>query len=268
VAEAIRAGLGPGCSVRLNTVATDLRWSRDQVEVRCRSRLGEEVDPVRARFAVVTLPLGVLQAPEGAAGAVRFDPPIPGIREAARALVMGSVVKLVFRFRAPFWEDALHFHAEDGSGTRERKLFLADGPFPTWWTPSPVVAPLLTAWAGGGAARRVRERGDPVGVALDTLAQLLGTTRRRIDAELEDRHFHDWDADPFALGAYSYVPAGALAAQRALRRPVEDTLFFAGEATATEGWNGTVDGAIESGRRAAGEILERIGATWVSPFGT
>ena len=68
-------------------------------------------------------------------------------------------------------------------------------------------------------------------------------------------HYHDWTADPYAHGAYSYVPAGALDAQSELGRSIEDTLFFAGEATAPGGWNGTVDGAIESGYRAAREIL-------------
>jgi monoamine oxidase len=70
----------------------------------------------------------------------------------------------------------------------------------------------------------------------------------------DDAAYHGWDADPFARGAYSWLPAGALGQQRRLAEPVENTLFFAGEATAAPARNGTVDGAIESGRRAAGEM--------------
>lgn len=258
VAEGLRAGLGPGCDVRLNRVVTEVRWDADGAELRCRSRRGGELEPVRARRVLATLPLGVLQAPDGAAGAVRFAPEVPAKRAAAAELAMGSVVKVVFRFRRPFWEEALRFPGEDDPGVRELKFFMGDGAFPTWWTPSPVQAPLLTAWAGGGAARRVLAGGDPIGSALDTLAEMLGMERGRVEAELEECHRHDWDADPFARGAYSSVPAGALEARAELARPVGDTLYFAGEATATDGWNGTVDGAIESGRRAAREILERV----------
>jgi len=92
-------------------------------------------------------------------------------------------------------------------------------------------------------------------VALDSLARMVGTDRGRVEARLEGWAFHDWDADPYARGAYSWVPAGGMDARDELARPVDGTLFFAGEATAKEGMNGTVDGAIESGRRAAREIL-------------
>lgn len=53
----------------------------------------------------------------------------------------------------------------------------------------------------------------------------------------------------------SYVPSGGLSAQAELAHPVGDTLFFAGEATNTEGHNGTVHGAIATGLRAASEVL-------------
>ena len=45
-------------------------------------------------------------------------------------------------------------------------------------------------------------------------------------------------------------------APRMLGEPVEGTLFFAGEATDLDGQNGTVHGAMASGRRAAGEVIE------------
>jgi monoamine oxidase len=72
---------------------------------------------------------------------------------------------------------------------------------------------------------------------------------------LQDFAYHDWQADPFARGAYSYVTVGGLWAQRALAQPVAGTLFFAGEATHWEGHFATVHGAIASGRRAAQEAL-------------
>ncbi|MBV9772895.1 MAG: FAD-dependent oxidoreductase [Gemmatimonadetes bacterium] len=254
---ALRAGLAPHGRVRLGVTVTEVRWERGGVEVRCRATGGGELDPVRARRVLVTLPLGVLQAPDGAEGAVRFVPEVADRREAMGRLAMGHVLKVTLHLRSALWEEVLRF-PEDADGTEEHKMFMGAEAVPTWWTPSPVCAPSIVGWAGGAGARRALEGGDPVGAAVGSLARMLGVERRRVEAELEGVHRHDWDADPFARGAYSYVPAGGLEAQRALGAPVEDTLFWAGEATATGGWNGTVDGAMTSGRRAAREILERV----------
>jgi hypothetical protein len=53
------------------------------------------------------------------------------------------------------------------------------------------------------------------------------------------------------------VPVGARGAREGLAEPVEDTLFFAGEAANLNGHGGTVHGAIESGRHATRSILDR-----------
>jgi len=71
------------------------------------------------------------------------------------------------------------------------------------------------------------------------------------EAYPEAVYFHDWRAEPFFRGAYSYVPAKALPARKSLAKPVDDTLFFAGEATDWNGHRSTAHGAIASGRRAA-----------------
>lgn len=253
VAAGLHARIGPRAEVRLATVVEEVRWEEGAVEVSCRSPWGGEVDGVRARRALVTLPLGVLQAGPDQPGAVRFTPEIDTHREAARALAMGEVVKVVLHFRRPFWEDTLRFPRGEEPGTGALKFLVADTPIPTWWTPAPLQLPILTGWAGGGAALRMRDPAHPLDEALDSLAALLGLPRRRIESELLRAMHHDWASDPLARGAYSYLPAGGSAHQARLSTPIADTLFFAGEATATDGYNGTVDGAIESGRRAAAE---------------
>jgi monoamine oxidase len=85
----------------------------------------------------------------------------------------------------------------------------------------------------------------------------MGFREDRLRGLLENAYFHDWHADPFARGAYSYVPVGALRAREALAKPVGGTLYFAGEATETNGHSATVHGAIASGKRAARQILQR-----------
>ena len=132
---------------------------------------------------------------------------------------------------------------------------------PTWWTAYPAIAPQLTGWAGGPPAARLVNQPEHVIVdhALDALADVLGLPRGRIEGALVGTHTHNWHADPFARGAYSYVTVNGMDAVRALAAPVEHTLFFAGEATNTDGHTGTVHGAIATGRRAAREIPVGIG---------
>lgn len=73
----------------------------------------------------------------------------------------------------------------------------------------------------------------------------------------EGTFLHNWQADPFARGAYSYIPTGALEAQALLAQPLAGALVFAGEALTTDELITTVHGAIGSGRRAARVLLEQ-----------
>ncbi|MGZ8263054.1 MAG: FAD-dependent oxidoreductase, partial [Burkholderiales bacterium] len=71
----------------------------------------------------------------------------------------------------------------------------------------------------------------------------------------EGAWLHDWQRDPYARGAYSYVVVGGDKARAQLAAPLAGTLFFAGEAADAEGEAGTVAGALQSGLRAAREVL-------------
>jgi monoamine oxidase len=168
---------------------------------------------------------------------------------AARQLVMGHVVKVILRFTSAFWEERglenLSFlHA------RNQKV-------PTWWTVRPVAAPVLVGWAGGPPADGLALRGEEyiVDTAIESLASALKMNTESIEALMSAFAIADWQADPFSLGAYSYIPVGGIVAPMQLAEPVADTLFFAGEATAVDGDSATVHGAINSGYRAADEVL-------------
>lgn len=274
----LAAGLGLEDAVRLNHVVTRVRRRPGGVELEVESRTGARLGTVRARCAVVTLPLGVLAATDGTAPG--FEPPLPGAyREAVRKLAMGDVYKLVLRFRDRFWEWEPGL-AAGGSGRASRIAglprvdasgpgldrssitFLYAGPtYDVFWTALPVRAPVLVAWAGASVARRLAASPveQAVEAAVGELAGLLGMHRGFVEGRLEAWYHHDWIHDPFTRGAYAYLPVGGLEAQAVLRRPVDGVLFFAGEALAEEGEIGTVHGAIDSGRRAAAEVLEALG---------
>ena len=128
---------------------------------------------------------------------------------------------------------------------------------PTWWTLAPSEEPLLVGWTGGPRAEASPPDAESwLQPALATLGKLLGRTSGWLRAELVSSHAHNWSVDPFARGAYGYVRVGGLEALRRWGEPVEDTLYFAGEATNAEGYIGTVHGAMASGERAARLILQ------------
>ena len=121
----------------------------------------------------------------------------------------------------------------------------------------PEKLPIITGWATFKCAEELSGRSENFVMekALETLARLLNIDKQEIEGLLESGYWHDWQTDPFSFGAYSYVKVGGGRAQRELAMPMENTLFFAGEATDFSGHHGTVHGAIASGRRAAEEIL-------------
>jgi monoamine oxidase len=243
ICDHLRNG-GLRAALHLNTEVTALSWRPGSVEVEARTRTGRPAGPFTARRALVTVPLGVLQA-----GSIRFDPQPPNL-EAARGLFMGQAVRMTLHFRERFWE------RHEGAAELGF-LHVSDPCMPTWWSAQPVRAPLLTGWAGGAIAEQYAGRGDAFAVeqALRALARVLRIPQREIEAQLEAWYWHDWQADPYALGAYSYAPPGGGDARRRLATPAAGTLFFAGEATNLEGHGAMVHGAIASGRRAAAEIL-------------
>jgi monoamine oxidase len=90
---------------------------------------------------------------------------------------------------------------------------------------------------------------------LGTLAKVFDCSLAELKGLLLSWHVHDWDGDEYTRGAYSYVPVNALDAPQKLARPVEDTLFFAGEHTDTSGRWGTVHAALATGSLAAQRVL-------------
>ena len=245
-----------GVSIRLNTVVESIAWKHGHAELAARSEGGAL--NLTAKRVLITLPLGVLQA-----GTVRFAPPLP--LEKLRAigyLEMGKVIRVTLCFRERFWEN-LRPPNSKSSQTLSNLAFLLsrDEWFPTWWTQQSQDLPILVGWAPFPSAQRLsgRTEGFIVEKALETLARLLGLDRKETSSRLRSAHIHDWQTDPFSLGAYSYVKIGGGNAEHDLGLSVENTLFFAGEATDVTGHIGTVHGAIASGRRVAQEVVEGTG---------
>jgi monoamine oxidase len=194
--------------------------------------------------------VGVLRARPPEPGAVRFLPRLPEKERAWNRLEMGPLMKAVLRFRSPFWRARKEL--------RRFGFFHAPGsPFPTWWTMDPHRSRHLVGWAGGPGALTLSGLPEEAVLeqALGTLSRIFGLGLPVLQAEFESWRLMNWQREPFTRGGYCVIPSGALEDLETLAAPVEGTLFFAGEATHTEGEEGTVHGALETGLRAAREIL-------------
>jgi monoamine oxidase len=195
----------------------------------------------------------VLKAHAGEAGHIAFEPALAMKQNALPKLESGPVSKLMLRFRSAVWEQF------DDGRARGASFFHAENqPFQVFWTQVPTRAPLLVAWLGGPRVAGADPHGDTAHLANQALRSLDSLFGKQWDVtdELEAVYCHDWQRDPFARGAYSYVGVGGSTAREELAASVEGTLFFAGEATDTEGEAATVTGALQSGERAANEIIE------------
>ncbi|MGQ0656039.1 MAG: flavin monoamine oxidase family protein [Betaproteobacteria bacterium] len=223
-----------GARLQLGAAVREVRWRPGSVLLR--GTFAGRAFAFTAKKAVITLPLGVLQA-------VRFAPRLEK-SGALQKLASGPVIRVAMGFHEPFWEKrapgVAFFH-------------VPDAPFPTFWTPLPMRARLLTAWAGGPKAAALTGLPAPalVDAALLSVERVFGKRARRL---LAFAIAQDWEADPFSRGGYSYVLVGGKGAREELARPVADTLYFAGEATDSEE-AGTVAGALRSGQRAAQQII-------------
>jgi monoamine oxidase len=242
-------------TIQTDTIVEHIFWKAGSVQLKASGHDGPCT--LETSQVLITLPISILKN-SGQPGAVAFNPPLPQDKlSALNNLEMGKVIRIVLRFQHRFWET---IQPSGGRATLSDMSFLfsEDDLFPTWWTRMPAKVPLITGWAPFRSAEKLSGKSKEVVVedALRNLSRLLRVERKDLRNWLQEAHFHDWQKDPFSLGAYSYAKVGADGSQHSLGMPIDRTLFFAGEATDTSGNNGTVHGAIASGYRAAREIIE------------
>ncbi|OGS63392.1 MAG: hypothetical protein A3K59_06050 [Euryarchaeota archaeon RBG_19FT_COMBO_69_17] len=242
---ATRRAQGLGDRIRLRTRVERIDWSEDGARVESVGPDGRESRMARA--AVVTLPLGVLKA-----GDVVFEPPLPPAkREAIEALGYGHANKVLLLFDASVRETALgratSLSDEDGTWYFLPKRRPAEGPV------------AVEAFVAGRKARDLSSvpEAEAVGRILDDLGRMLGGIDLR--PQLLASRYVDWSSDPYSKGAYTFPsPSGLMAVRRVLSEPIGTSLFFAGEATHSRGEYATIHGALESGVRAADEVLRAL----------
>jgi monoamine oxidase len=234
---ALIAKLGEQVPLSLSTPASRISWSGRDVTVET------PAGKIAARAAIVTVSSNVL-----AAGNIKFTPELPKRQlDAATNLSLGSYDHIVLQLSGnPLGLGRDDVIIEQSNSTRTALLFANMGS-----------SSLCSIDVAGSFGRDLSSQGEPamVAFAVEWLTKLFGSD---VVAAVKKSSATRWNAAPFALGAMSVAPPGAQPSRKILSEPT-GALFLAGEATHETLW-GTVDGAWESGERAAEAALRRIGA--------
>jgi len=245
-----------------------LAGGTQQLSIRMAEELGDRVQlsaPVRSirtdEDGVVVGDLHALRAivaiPPALAGRIEYDPPLPSARDQlTQRMPMGSVIKCIAVYDEPFWR---------GDGLTGQAISLPGPAQVVFDNTPPNGSPALLAFLEGKDARELAgvpesERRDAV---LRTFQRLFGRRAAHPVQYVEK----DWSAEPYSRGCYAGVlgPGAWTAYGRWLREPV-GRIHWAGTETATR-WMGYMDGAIQSGRRAAAEVQGAEGTAVIDAAG-
>jgi monoamine oxidase len=228
-----------GCGVK------KISWQLNEVEIisMC-SRL------FKGNKVAFTVPVSVLQSTTDDVNYIEFTPSIPEHISAAKNIGFGKVIKIIIGFADDFWN-------------REKKdagFFLTNEEIPTWWTQSPVSNNILTGWAGGEKAIALQNETNEniLHKALQSLAAAFNINISVVKQELRFCKIANWCADPGINGGYSFNTIESEKAKSFLRKPINDTIFFGGEALFNGTPGGTVEAALHSGKKMASQVLETL----------
>src|SRR5438477_2577590 len=231
------ARLGDGLPVSLATAVRKIRYGGAGVTVET------EKGDVAAKICIVTVSTGALQT-----GFIRFDPKLPAWKETAiTELPMGLLAKI------PLLTDGERF----GLSPFEDILYQRAGSQAVYFLAFPFDTNLLIGFVGGSFAWQLAAEGAEAATdfALESLRRLFG---EKAASHVKKAEFTRWAQNPWTRGSYAAALPGKFGARAALARPVENRIFFAGEALGGE-FAQTVGGAALSGEAAAKAVLKEIG---------
>ncbi|KAG7620694.1 TFIIS/LEDGF domain superfamily [Arabidopsis suecica] len=242
--------LAEGLDIHLNKIVSDVSYASDvsamdnsKHKVRVSTSNGCEY---LGDAVLVTVPLGCLKAET-----IKFSPPLPDWKYASiKQLGFGVLNKVVLEFPTVFWDDSVDYF-----GATAEETDLRGECFMFWNVKKTVGAPVLIALVVGKAAFEYtnKSKSEHVNHAMMVLRKLFGGD---LVPDPVASVVTDWGTDPYSYGAYSYVAIGASGEDYdVLGRPVQNCLFFAGEATCKEHPD-TVGGAMMTGVREAVRIID------------
>ena len=226
-----------------NKPVQEIHWQQAQVTAKT---AGTDFKGLRM---LVTVPLGVLQQQQ-----IRFEPALPEYFAAVQQLGYGPVIKIMLEFEKAFWKEEAY---TGGNSFTKLQFIFSDEAVPTWWTAYPKQTPLLTGWLGGPHAEQhvAKTEKEIQQLSLHSLANIFSVSAAQLQAWLQGSLVVNWKNVNYSAGAYSYDVVNGHRAKNLLSRPVNQTLYFAGEALHHGAETGTVEAAFQSGRETAHRII-------------
>jgi monoamine oxidase len=273
LAASLARRLGP--RLLLGCEALGVTQTADGVRVAARDHHGDLIE-LTAQFVIITLPATLVRR-------LSFEPRLPAAQARAfRALRYGAATKTLMQFATAFWRrrDSGRVSASGGvsggvsaggvtkagatkAGAHARpqpRAFGSNADFGAVWDGSEGQrgrAAILVSLAGGDASRAVR--GIIARRGVDGVAEQLGWLGgRREDRRVIAASVTTWEDDPWARGGYAFFDPSFDPSWRRLLRAPAGRVLFAGEHT-SDAWQGYMEGAVESGERAAMEALALAG---------
>ncbi|KAJ7383975.1 hypothetical protein OS493_024665 [Desmophyllum pertusum] len=241
---------------RLNWQVKEVVWKGDdwsssnpRGRILLRNQHGEVLT---AKYVIITVPLTILQD-----GDITFIPALPVNKNAAiNTIQMRGAWKIVCRFKHRFWPDKLQQIYSVRGFSSEIWTHSCDSP------DSDVKCHVIVGFETAEPAeeKSVLSGQEVLDGFLSHLDEMFGTIsdpHPATDAIMDHVYFH-WSNHPFIRGGYSSPTAHAYDLRHVLASPVEDRLFFAGEATSLRSCS-TVPTAIETGTRVADEVCRVAG---------
>lgn len=233
--------------IQLDMAVTEIDWSTGHAVVHAAGQVFE------AKTCIVTVPVGVLQA-----GVVEFRPRLPEAKLGAiDEIGSGGLIKVVAEFDTPWWRD----YTGPVPNFRNAAPSAFSNGFldPFWGRPGP---PALIAFVGTPHTDEITGDEGRIGsMFLEALAGMF--PELDLESHLVSLEVADWASEPWTRGGISVVPVGGYPLRADLAAPTPP-LFWAGEATHTRGHAECVHGALETGRRAAFEVIHAIQPMYVA----
>ncbi len=232
---------GNGCKILTGVPVSKIDWKKNHVKVISKSGRVYE-----ARKLIITVPIGIIQAVITHTQTIQFNPEVSLLLKNARYIGFGSVVKYFTLFE--------NFFSPELS---KSSLIISDQQIPTWWVRFYKNDVMLTGWLGGPPAsgQTAESIADYREQALNSLSGMFNVDKTELGNKLKAFRVVDWSRLSYSLGAYSYDMVGSKEVKRLLRKPLADTVYFAGEGLYEGSAPGTVEAALSTGKECALKLL-------------
>jgi monoamine oxidase len=228
-----------GGLIHTSSFVREIKWQKNDVTLTTADKKKYSCNKL-----IITVSLGMLLKEPPV---ITFQPSLNDYLKVAHKIGFGSVIKVLLQFKESFWEEK----------KKNVGFLFTNEVIPTWWTQLPSSYPLLTGWAGGPQAWQLENKDDKaiLELALQSLSNVFKKPVDELKQLLTASSVANWSKDSFAKGGYSYSMVGSTQVQKLFNEPIDNTIFFAGEAF----YDGPLPGTVEAALVSAKNVAEKIG---------